>query len=180
MRKVKTYQQFVNEENIFRNVAIGTALGASLLGGSPEVKGQEVDKEEITGKYGVNAIEDATGVEIKDYEKDYFEDLVYRVTEIAENAKTPLKKSYSVEKVEHLKEWQQYRVILKENNVSPGQNPNHEIYIPETDFQEFLDNGDVSEHILNTFMVLENPDDTQFLQKSKRRKDTYYLPGYKL
>lgn len=178
MKRVKTYKQFVNEENLFKKAAIGTALGASLLGGSPQAIGQEVDKTEITGKYGVNAIEDAKGTELKD--KSYFEDLVFRVAEIAENSGKPLTKKYEVVKVEHLEEWQQYRVILKELNVTPGKVGENEVYIPEEMFEDFLDTGDINEHIINIFVTLEGSDDPEYFQRGKRKPNTYYVPGYKL
>ena len=185
MRKVKTYKQFVNEENIFgdaaRKVALGTALVGSTLFGSPQATGQEIDRGEITGKAGVDAIEDERGEEVKDI--SWFEDLVYRVQEVAENSGKPLLKKFQVVKVEHLKEWQQYKVYLKELNVAPNQNALREVYIPQDMFEQFQDTGYPSEHIINTFVVLENPNDPsykpEFFQAAKRKKNknTYYIPN---
>jgi hypothetical protein len=178
MKRVKTYEQFVNEENLFKKAAIGTALGASLLGGSPQAIGQEVDKTEITGKYGVNEIEDAKGTELKD--KSYFEDLMFRVAEISANSGKPLTKKFQIIKVEHLEEWQQYRVYLKQQNVVAGQTGEEIVYIPEEMFEDFLNTGNVNEHILNIFVTLEGSDDPEYFQRGKRKPNTYYLPGYKL
>lgn len=172
MRKIKSYEEFLNEENLFRNVAIGGALVGSLMG-SPKAVGQDftkVDSEDITGKYGVDEIESAKGDLVQNVSD--FEELINKVKETTETLGGTIEKKWYIVKVEDLSQWNQFRVTLKEKNVQPGNIETHEIYIPKEDFQSFLESGKPTEWIVNTFINLE--DNPIYVYKNKRKSEKSY------
>ena len=164
MRKIKSYEEFLNEENIIRNIALGTALTGSLMG-SPTVVGQDTqqtDSQEITGRFGVDDIETASGTLLKDTRD--FEDLIYRIKEVTEN----VQKDWTIVSVEDLGEWDQFRVKISEKNLGPGMKNEREVYIPREEFEIFTETGNPTEWIINSFITLE--DNPIYLNKNRTNK----------
>ena len=170
MKRVKTYEQFVNEENLFKNAAIGTALGASLWGGSPQAIGQEVDKTEITGKYGVNALEQTKGVPVTQQEViTNMDDLVSAAPDFISDNGSQLANTYVLSVVEELSDFDYYRVIIQDE-----QGNDYEIYISKAEFEEYRENAVMSLSIMNQFLECE-PGSKKI--EKLRRSDTYYFQG---
>jgi hypothetical protein len=164
MRKIKSYEEFLNEENIIRNIALGSALTGSLMGSPTTAVGQDTDQkdpQEITGRYGVDDIETVSGILVKDTRD--FEELIHRIKEVTEN----VQKDWDIISVEDLGEWNSFRVKLSEKNLSPGTKSEQEVYIPKEDFDKFSEQGIVTEWIINSFITLE--DNPVYINRNKNR-----------
>jgi hypothetical protein len=164
MRKLKSYDEFLNEENVIRNIALGGALAGSLMGSPNTAVGQEIDSQEITGKYGVDDIESAEGIFLEDTRD--FDRLILSVKEMSDR----VEKNWSIISVEDLDEWGQYRLKLSEKNLSPVNKNETEVYIPKEDFEEFKNTDTPTSWIINSFITLE--ESSKFLNRNKVQKQT--------
>lgn len=169
MKRVKTFEQFVNEENLMKNLGYATAYGLSVLG-TPQAIGQEVDKTEITGKYGANALEETKGIPVTKQEiLTYMDDLVSAAPDFISDNGSQLANTYVLSAVEEVPDFDFYRVIVQDE-----QGNKYEIYISKAEFEEYKENAVLSLSIMNQFLECE-PGSNKI--RKLKRADTYYFQG---
>jgi hypothetical protein len=165
MKRIKKFEQFVNEENLIKNLGYATAYGLSVLG-TPEAIGQDVNAgTEIVGKYGADALEQTKGVPVTKQEIiTYMDDLVLAAPDFISDNGSQLANTYVLSSVEEVPDFDFYRVIVQDE-----QGNKYEIYISKAEFEDYKENSVMSLSIMNQFLECE-PGSNKI-----RRADTYYF-----
>jgi hypothetical protein len=156
MKNIKSFNQFINEENLFRDAAIGAGILTAGLGGMTDATGQVInrqdDETEIVGKFGVDAMEDERGTEVTNKTIiGYMDDLVMSVPEVAHKNGIELTKSHTLVGAQDLGGFDFYRLIVQVD----GSSDTHEIYISKKEYEDFLETNRLSTYVLSQFKDLE-------------------------